>query len=71
MIKKFGQFCSSVGMNASSVINMLNKAVLRERKIPFEVKSNTLDDIICEKIKEAELEMNNTSTRYTINDTRK
>ena len=58
-------------MNASSVINMFNKAVLREQKIPFEVKSNTLDDIICEKIKETELEMDNTSTRYTINDTRK
>ena len=58
-------------MNASSVINMFNKAVLREQKIPFEVESNTLDDIICEKIKETELEMDNTSTRYTINDTRK
>ncbi len=58
-------------MNASSAINMLNKAVLREQKTPFEVESNTLDDIICEKIKETELEMDNTSTRYTINDTRK
>ena len=58
-------------MNASSAINMLNKAVLREQKIPFEVESNTLDDVICEKIKETELEMDNTSTRYTINDTRK
>ena len=58
-------------MNASSAINMLNKAVLREQKTPFEVESNTLDDIICEKIKETELEMDNTSTKYTINDTRK
>ena len=58
-------------MNASSSINMFNKAVLREQKTPFEVESNTLDDIICEKIKETELEMDNTSTRYTINDTRK
>jgi addiction module RelB/DinJ family antitoxin len=71
MIKKFEQVCSSARMNASSAINMFNKTVLREQKIPFEVESNTLDDIICEKIKEAELEMDNTSTRYTINDTRK
>ena len=66
--KNFEQFCSSVGMNVSTAVNMFIKAVLREQKLPFEVKSSTLDDIIYEKLKEAELEMNNTSTRYTIND---
>ena len=66
--KSFEQFCSSVGMNVSTAVNMFIKAVLREQKLPFEVKSNTLDGIIYEKLKEAELEMNNTSTRYTIND---
>lgn len=66
--KSFEQFCSSVGMNVSTAVNMFIKAVLREQKLPFEVKSNTLDNIIYEKLKEAELEMNNTSTRYTIND---
>ena len=66
--KRFEQFCSCVGMNVSTAVNMFIKAVLREQKLPFEVKSNTLDDIIYEKLKEAEFEMNNTSTRYTIND---
>ncbi len=38
-------------MNVSTVVNMFIKAVLREQKLPFEVKSNTLDDIIYEKFK--------------------
>ena len=66
--KSFEQFCNSVGMNVSTAINMFIKAVLREQKIPFEVKSNMFENVIYEKLKEAELEMNNTSTRYTIND---
>ena len=66
--KCFEQFCSSVGMNVSTAVNMFIKAVLREKKIPFEIKSNISDDAIYEKLLEAELEMNNTSTRYSIND---
>ena len=62
--KNFEQFCSSVGMNVSTAVNMFIKAVLREKKLPFEVKSNTFDEIIYEKLKEAELEMNN-NKRYT------
>lgn len=69
--KNFEQFCSSVGMNVSTAVNMFIKAVLREQKLPFEVKSNTFDDIIYDKLKEAELEMNNTFTRYTIQDIEK
>ena len=66
--KNFEQFCSNVGMNVSTAVNMFIKAVLREQKLPFEVKTNALDDIIYEKLKEAELEMNNTPTRYTVKD---
>ena len=66
--KCFEQFCSSVGMNVSTAVNMFIKAVLREQKLPFEVKSNTFDDIIYEKLKEAELEMSNTSKRYSIDE---
>ena len=69
--KSFEQFCSNVGMNVSTAVNMFIKAVLREQKLPFEVKSNTFDDIIYDKLKEAELEMDNTSTRYTIQDIEK
>ena len=44
--KSFEQFCTSVGMNDSTAVNMFIKAVLREQKLPFEVKSNTFDNII-------------------------
>lgn len=44
------QFCNSVGNNVSTVVN---KAVLREQKLPF-------DGEVYEKLKEAELEMSNT-----------
>ena len=35
---KFDAFCSSVGLTSSAAINMFVKAVLREHKIPFEIK---------------------------------
>mgnify|MGYP004516964985 CR=1 FL=1 len=60
--KNFEKFCNNVGMN------VFIKAVLREQKIPFEVKASTADEIIYEKLKEAEAEINSTSKRYTIND---
>ena len=33
--KGFEQFCTSVGMNVSTAINMFIKAVLREQKTTF------------------------------------
>jgi DNA-damage-inducible protein J len=66
--KNFEQFCDNVGMNVSTAINMFIKAVLREQKLPFEVKSSTFDKIVFEKLKEAEIEMKNTTKRYTIDE---
>lgn len=66
--KSFEQFCNSVGMNVSTAVNMFIKAVLREQKLPFEVKSNILEETIYNKLKEAEIEMSNTDKRYTIDD---
>ena len=34
----FDDFCSSVGLTASAAINMYVKVVVRDRKIPFEIK---------------------------------
>ena len=31
-------FCSSVGLTSSAAINMYVKVVIRDRKLPFEVK---------------------------------
>lgn len=63
--KNFEQFCDEVGMNVSTAINMFIKVVLREQKLPFEIRSKTFDNIIDEKLQEAESEMKNTSKRYS------
>ena len=34
---QFDSFCSNVGINISTAINMFVKAVLRENRIPFEI----------------------------------
>ncbi|MBQ9445420.1 MAG: type II toxin-antitoxin system RelB/DinJ family antitoxin [Victivallales bacterium] len=34
----FDEFCSSVGLTASATINLFVKAVIRERRIPFEIR---------------------------------
>lgn len=36
--KNFELFCNQTGINVSVAINMFIKAVLREQKIPFEIK---------------------------------
>jgi DNA-damage-inducible protein J len=36
----FDAFCSDVGLNTSTAINLFVKAVLREKRIPFEIMQN-------------------------------
>lgn len=36
----FDSFCSSVGLTASAAINMYVKTVLREHRIPFEIRQD-------------------------------
>lgn len=36
--KSFEAFCSATGMNVSVAINMFVKTVLREQRLPFEIK---------------------------------
>jgi len=38
--KSFEAFCEQTGMNVSVAINMFVKCVLREQRIPFEVKAD-------------------------------
>ena len=66
--KRFEQFCDNVGMNISTAVNMFIKAVLRENKLPFEVKTSSFDEMVYEKLKEAELQINDTSKRYSKED---
>lgn len=37
----FDTFCSNVGLNTSTAINLFVKAVLRENRIPFEIAQTT------------------------------
>lgn len=37
---RFEVFCSNVGLNISSAINLFVKAVLRENRIPFDIACN-------------------------------
>ena len=37
--KQFDEFCSSVGLTVSTAINLYVKAVLREKRIPFEIQT--------------------------------
>ena len=41
--RQFDAFCASVGLNASVAVNLFVKAVLRERRIPFEISSDPFD----------------------------
>lgn len=36
--KDFEDFCEQAGMNVSVAVNMFVKAVIREQRLPFEVK---------------------------------
>lgn len=38
--KQFDSLCSDFGMNASTAINVFARAVVRERRIPFEIESS-------------------------------
>lgn len=45
---KFDKFCSNVGLNTSTAINIFVKAVLRENRIPFEI-TQVLDPFYSEE----------------------
>ena len=63
--KSFESFCLSTGMNVSTAINMFIKAVLREQRLPFEIKTTISDEEIYSKLKEAEEQLASSKKRYT------
>lgn len=44
----FDAFCSGVGLNTSTAINLFVKAVLRENRIPFEITPAAQDPFFSE-----------------------
>ena len=41
---EFEEFCADTGMNVTTAINMFIKAVLRERRLPFEISTQRSDE---------------------------
>ena len=39
--KQFDDFCSQVGMNTSTAFNMFARAVLREKRLPFDITTES------------------------------
>jgi len=39
--KQFDMLCSEFGMNATTAVNVFARAVVRERKIPFEIQATS------------------------------
>ncbi len=63
--KEFEELCNDFGMNMTTAINVFAKAVVRERKIPFEIKENkpkVKKENISEDLNEAEKEINENGT---------
>lgn len=62
--KNFEAFCNKTGMNVSVAINMFVKTVLREQRIPFEIKSGQDDPFYSkenmERLKKSIAEMEKT-----------
>ena len=43
--KKFDVLCDEFGLSNSAALNMFMKAVVRERRIPFEIKASSESEI--------------------------
>ena len=43
--KQFDIICSEFGMNATTAVNVFARAVVRERKIPFEIQATSTDTL--------------------------
>ena len=39
--KQFDDFCSQIGMNTTTAFNMFARAVLREKRLPFDVTTES------------------------------
>lgn len=64
--RKFETFCSDIGMNMTTAFSIFAKTVVREQRIPFELKVNTPNPVTIAAIQEAEeLSLNPQTKRYS------
>lgn len=47
--KEFDELCEEFGMSMTTAINVFARAVVRERRIPFEVSSATVPQFVAER----------------------
>ncbi|MCD8045480.1 MAG: type II toxin-antitoxin system RelB/DinJ family antitoxin [Clostridiales bacterium] len=43
--RQFDALCADFGMNATTAFNVFARAVVREKKIPFEIRSSNNDEL--------------------------
>ncbi len=55
----FDEFCESVGLSVSTAFNLFAKTVVREQRIPFEIRAETPGQRLLQAFKEAEAIANN------------
>lgn len=60
--KQFDSLCADFGMNASTAINVFARAVVRERRIPFEIAASE-QDITREKALQAFMSIRNKAAK--------
>lgn len=49
----FDTYCAQMGLNASAAVNIFAKAVIRERRIPFEITVDPIEAALDEADREA------------------
>lgn len=65
--KNFDQLCDYFGLSSSSALTIFMKTVVRERKIPFEIKADS-SSLVREKAKNAFLQLREDAARYGLQD---
>ena len=66
--RQFDELCNEFGMTATTAFNIFARAVVREKKIPFEIKAS--DDSLQEEAKNAFYALRETAKENGVQDLR-
>ncbi|HIY54711.1 MAG TPA: type II toxin-antitoxin system RelB/DinJ family antitoxin [Candidatus Dorea merdavium] len=66
--RQFDELCNEFGMTATTAFNVFARAVVREKKIPFEIKAS--DDSLQEEAKNAFYALRETAKENGVQDLR-
>jgi addiction module RelB/DinJ family antitoxin len=59
---EFAKTCAEMGISISTAVNLFAKAVVREQRIPFEIKTDKADIITKEELSKRQHEIENGET---------